>query len=51
VAAGDGLERLLLRVPRARSSALSGLLKGVVATRSARKAEPVRVEVDPQQLA
>jgi primosomal protein N' (replication factor Y) len=51
VAADDGLERLLLRVPRARSRALADLLKGVVGTRSARKAEPVRVEVDPQQLA
>jgi primosomal protein N' (replication factor Y) len=51
VTAGEDVERLLLRVPRARSKALAVLLKGVVATRSARKAEPVRVEVDPQQLA
>jgi primosomal protein N' (replication factor Y) len=51
VPAGDDVERLLLRVPRARSAELATLLKGVVATRSARKAEPVRVELDPRELA
>jgi primosomal protein N' (replication factor Y) len=50
-ASGDDAERLLLRVPRARSAELAALLKGVVATRSARKAEPVRVELDPRELA
>jgi primosomal protein N' (replication factor Y) len=50
-ARGDDVERLLLRVPRARSAELATLLKGVVATRSARKAEPVRVELDPRELA
>jgi primosomal protein N' (replication factor Y) len=51
VTADDGAERLLLRVPRARGAALATLLKGVAGTRSARKAEPVRLEVDPRELA
>jgi primosomal protein N' (replication factor Y) (superfamily II helicase) len=51
VPAGDDAERLLVRVPRARSAELTAALKAVLATRSARKAEPVRVEVDPRELA
>jgi primosomal protein N' (replication factor Y) len=51
VAAGDGLERLLLRVPRRGAADLAAALKAVTAVRSARKAEPVRVEVDPRRLA
>jgi primosomal protein N' (replication factor Y) (superfamily II helicase) len=50
VPAADGAERLLLRVPRSRSRELAVLLKGVTATRSARKAEPVRTELDPREL-
>ena len=46
---GEG-ERLLVRVPRTRGPELSSALAGVLAVRSARKAEPVRVEVDPRAL-
>jgi primosomal protein N' (replication factor Y) len=51
VRAGDDAERLLLRIPRARSAELARLLKGVAGTRSARKAGPVRIELDPRELA
>jgi primosomal protein N' (replication factor Y) len=51
VDAGDGLERLLLRVPRAAAPELSSALKAMSAVRSARKAQAVRVEVDPRRLA
>jgi primosomal protein N' (replication factor Y) (superfamily II helicase) len=51
VPAGDDAERLLVRVPRTRSAELTAALKAVLATRSARKADPVRVEVDPRELA
>jgi primosomal protein N' (replication factor Y) len=50
VPAKDGDERLLLRVPRARGLELAASLKAAQATRSARKGEPVRVELDPQTL-
>ena len=50
VGAPDGQERLLLRVPRARSAALAAALKAAAGVRSARKADPVRVEVDPRLL-
>jgi primosomal protein N' (replication factor Y) len=46
VADGDG-ERAFLRVPRAESTALTAALRTVLATRSAHKAETVRVQVDP----
>jgi primosomal protein N' (replication factor Y) len=46
----DGAERLVLRVPRSRGRELARALSAVAATRSARKAEPVRVEVDPREL-
>jgi primosomal protein N' (replication factor Y) len=46
---GDG-ERAFLRVPRAQGPALATALKAAAAVRSARKAEPVRVEMDPQDL-
>jgi primosomal protein N' (replication factor Y) (superfamily II helicase) len=49
VAAGDG-ERLLLRVARRDGGALAVALKAAVAVRSARKAEAVRVELDPRSL-
>ena len=43
-------ERAYLRVPRAGGAALSAGLRTVLATRSAHKAEPVRVQVDPPTL-
>ncbi|MCA1712983.1 MAG: primosomal protein N' [Actinobacteria bacterium] len=46
----DGAERLLLRVPRPRGLDLASALKAAQAVRSARKGEPVRVELDPQLL-
>jgi primosomal protein N' (replication factor Y) len=46
VADGDG-ERAFLRVPRTESAALTTALRTVLATRSAHKAETVRVQVDP----
>ena len=49
VPAGDG-ERLLLRVPRDRGQQLAAALAAVQAQRSAGKAQPVRVELDPQLL-
>ncbi|MFP5219990.1 MAG: primosomal protein N' [Actinomycetes bacterium] len=51
VPAGDSGERLLARVPRDRSSELPRALQQLAATRSARKADPVRIEVDPRELA
>ncbi len=45
----DG-ERLLLRVPRDRGQQLVAALAAVLAQRSAGKAEPVRVELDPRSL-
>ena len=44
-------ERLLVRVPRERSPELAVALKAAVALRSARKAEPLRVELDPRSPA
>ncbi|MCW2777634.1 MAG: hypothetical protein JWN17_1359, partial [Frankiales bacterium] len=43
-------ERLLVRVPREQGPALASSLKALTAGRSARKAEPVRVELDPAAL-
>ena len=51
VAAGDDDERLLLRAPRAAGTQLAAALKAAQAVRSARKGVPVRVELDPRQLA
>jgi primosomal protein N' (replication factor Y) len=51
VPAGEGAERLLLRAPRTAGAALATALKAAAAVRSARKAEPVRVELDPRTLA
>ena len=47
---GEG-ERAYLRVPRAESPELLAALRTVLATRSAHKAENVRVQVDPLALA
>ncbi|MDX6196865.1 MAG: hypothetical protein QOJ79_16 [Actinomycetota bacterium] len=50
VPAGDGDERLLLRIARAGGLDLAASLKAAQAIRSARKGEPVRVELDPVVL-
>jgi primosomal protein N' (replication factor Y) len=50
VPARDGAERLLLRVPRPQGLDLAVVLKAAQAVRSARKGEPVRVELDPHTL-
>ena len=50
VPAKDGDERLLLRVARARGLELAAGLKAAQSVRSARKGEPVRVELDPVVL-
>jgi primosomal protein N' (replication factor Y) len=50
VPANDGEERLLLRVPKSQGLELAASLKAAPAVRSARKGEPVRVELDPQTL-
>ncbi len=47
---GEG-ERAYLRVPRGESAPLLASLRAVLATRSAHKAETVRVQVDPPTLA
>jgi primosomal protein N' (replication factor Y) len=49
VAHGDG-ERAFLRVPRQQGAVLAAALKAAAGVRSARKAEPVRVELDPLEL-
>jgi primosomal protein N' (replication factor Y) len=49
-AAAPAEERLLIRVPRADGAALAGALKAAAAVRSARKADPVRVQLDPLAL-
>jgi primosomal protein N' (replication factor Y) len=44
-------ERVLVRVPRSRGAELAYRLKTAAAGRSARRtAEPVRIELDPQEL-
>jgi primosomal protein N' (replication factor Y) len=51
VPAGEGTERLLVRVPRAQGGALAHALKTAAAGRSARRsAEPVRIQLDPHEL-
>ncbi len=47
---GDGEERLVLRVPRARGTDLSRALAELQRVRSARKLDAVRVQVDPVTL-
>lgn len=49
VPAGDD-ERALVRVPRTQGQHLATALASAVGVRSARKAEPVRVELDPRLL-
>ena len=50
VPAEDGEERVLLRVARPQGQELAAALKAAQSVRSARKGEPVRVELDPQTL-
>ncbi|MCO6005758.1 primosomal protein N' [Actinoallomurus purpureus] len=51
VEVGDGQERALVRVDRARGAVLARCLKAAQAARSARKAtEVVRVQIDPLEL-
>jgi primosomal protein N' (replication factor Y) (superfamily II helicase) len=50
VPAGDDAERLVVRVPRGAGRPLTTALRALSATRGARKAEPLRVEVDPREL-
>ncbi|MEE6261825.1 primosomal protein N' [Plantactinospora sonchi] len=51
VPAGDGQERMLVRVPRSRAAALAAALHTAAGVRTARKAnQPVRVQVDPHDL-
>jgi primosomal protein N' (replication factor Y) len=47
---GDGESRALVRVPRAVGGALSDALGEMQRLRSARKLDPVRVQVDPATL-
>jgi primosomal protein N' (replication factor Y) len=49
IADGAG-ERALIRVPRSATAELTSALRTVLATRSAHKAEAVRVQVDPPSL-
>ncbi|MCW2500196.1 MAG: hypothetical protein JWN87_1872, partial [Frankiales bacterium] len=49
VAHGDG-ERAFLRVSRQQGAALAAALKAAAGVRSAKKAEPVRIELDPLEL-
>jgi primosomal protein N' (replication factor Y) len=46
----ESTERLLLRAPRARGAELAAALKAAAGVRSARKADPVRIELDPRLL-
>jgi primosomal protein N' (replication factor Y) len=46
----DGASRVVVRVPRAHASALSRALVEVQRVRSARKLDPVRIQVDPTSV-
>jgi primosomal protein N' (replication factor Y) len=50
VEVGDGASRMVVRVPRAHASALSRALGEVQRVRSARKLDPVRIQVDPTSI-
>lgn len=51
VAMPDGMQRALVRVPRAQGAELARRLKAAAAGRSARRsAEPVRIQLDPHEL-
>jgi primosomal protein N' (replication factor Y) len=47
---GDDEVRLVIRAPRRQGPALAAALGRVHAQRSARKAPPLRIRVDPQEL-
>lgn len=48
--AADGEERAVVRVPRAHGAALSAALGELQRVRSARKLDPVRIQIDPGEL-
>jgi primosomal protein N' (replication factor Y) len=51
VPAGDGQERMLVRVPRSRAAALAAALHTAAGVRTARKAaQPVRLQIDPLDI-
>jgi len=50
VAVSEAVQRLVVRVPRADGPALSAALGELQRLRSARKLEPVRIQVDPPSL-
>ena len=50
VPTGPDTERLLLRVPRTAGPQLAARRKAAAAVRSARKADPVRIELDPSSV-
>ncbi len=50
VPAGEDSERLLLRVPLGAGAQLASALAAASAVRSAKKGEPVRIELDPRTL-
>jgi primosomal protein N' (replication factor Y) len=50
VDAGEGRSRVVVRAPRRHAAALSRALGEVQRVRSARKLEPVRIQVDPVSL-
>jgi primosomal protein N' (replication factor Y) len=50
VPAGDGEERVVVRVPRALGAALSSALRELQQVRAGRKLDPVRIQVDPAEL-
>jgi len=47
----DGAARLVVRVPRGQARGLAASLKTLAATRSARKLPPLRIQVDPYDIA
>ena len=52
VPVGEEAERVLVRVPRAQGGELAHRLKAAAASRSARRsAEPVKIQLDPRELA
>lgn len=46
----DDVERVVVRVPRSQGADLSRALAEAQRLRSARKLEPVRIQVDPSEL-
>ncbi len=50
-AVDDDLARLVIRVPRTHAATLTQALRAVASTRSARKLTPLRIQVDPYDIA